>query len=51
MVSRDDLEGEAGPELGKLERIRNRETQGWQDEERVYVLVGADPDVSLAGLL
>ena len=46
-----DLADASEANLAKLQRLRGLETQGWRDERLVYLFVGSDPDVSLAGLL
>lgn len=38
-------------EFGKILVFHDRETMGWQDEERSYLLVGSEPGVRLAGLM
>jgi len=47
----DDVDAIDDHDLRKLARAHGLETQGWRDQERHYVYVGADPEVSLAGLL
>ena len=51
IIAREDLAGGAGPDPGRKQRFRDRETLAWQDETHIYAFVGAKPDVSLSGLL
>lgn len=38
-------------EFGKILVFHDRETMGWQDEDKSYLLVGSEPGVRLAGLM
>lgn len=51
MVAKADLGNQGLAKLGELERYHNLETRGWTTEKYVCLLVGADPDVTLHGLM
>lgn len=51
VVDVTDLADADDANLGRLQRFRGLETQGWRNGNLVCLYVGANPEVSLAGLL
>ena len=50
IVRTEDLADGDALELATLKTIRDLQTQGWRDKDFVYLFVGSEPEVSLAGL-
>ncbi len=51
MVAKEDINSQGLAQFGDLKRHHNLETRGWTTDEYVCLLVGADSEVTLEGLM